>query len=153
MKRVVSSFWLILFSFVSFGQNENDINKMLEECIKKSKQDYEVFSERTNRNYSLYLCCDGLPSKYIQSNKAFCDSIGLTTITWHYSGKFQKELERGIDVMEIHYYLKGNIFEVYVHFITATEEKDEIVLAYWFEDVDKYVYEYSCETNEWRLKE
>ena len=153
MKRVVSSFWLILFSIVSFGQNENDINKMLEECIKKSKQDYEVFSERTNRNYSLYLCCDGLPSKYIQSNKAFYDSIGLTTITWHYSGKFQKELERGIDVMEIHYYLKGNIFEVYVHFITATEEKDEIVLAYWFEDVDKYVYEYSCETNEWRLKE
>ena len=64
---------------------------------------------------------------------------------------FQKELEQGIDVMEIHYYLNGNTFEVYVHFITATEESDEIVLAYWFEDVDKYVYEYSCETNEWNL--
>ena len=53
--------------------------------------------------------------------------------------------------MEIHYYLKGNTIEVYVHFITATEENDGIVLAYWFEDVDKYVYEYSCETNEWQL--
>lgn len=151
MKRVVSLFWLILFSIVSFGQTENDINKMLEECIKKSKQDYEVFSKQTNRNYPLFLCCDGLPSKFVQSNKPFYDSIGLTTITWHYSSKFKKELEQGIDVMEIHYYLKGNIFEVYVHFITAKEESDGIVLAYWYEDVDKYVYEYSCETNEWQL--
>lgn len=151
MKQIVITFWIFLMSIISFGQTENGINKILEKCIKESKQDYEVFSKQTNRNYPLFLCCDGLPSKFVQSNKPFYDSIGLTTITWHYSSKFKKELEQGIDVMEIHYYLKGNIFEVYVHFITAKEESDRIVLAYWFEDVDKYVYEYSCETNEWNL--
>ncbi len=58
---------------------------------------------------------------------------------------------RGLNVMEVHYYLKGNILEIYIHFLTATKANDEISLAYWFKSIDKYVYECSCETNEWSL--
>ncbi len=40
---------------------------------------------------------------------------------------------------------------MYVKFLTATDEGNEITLAYWFEDTNKYVYEYSCETGEWKF--
>ena len=58
---------------------------------------------------------------------------------------------RGINVMEVHYYLKGNILEIHIHFLTATKTNNEISLEYWIKGIDKYVYEYSCETNEWQL--
>ena len=142
---------LTVLCFLSYGQKENQLNQMLEKSIKTSKAKYESFAANTTRSHSLLLCCDGLPTPHIKQNKTFYENIGLETITWHNAKKHQKDLETGIDIIEVHYYLKGNQFEIYVHFLTATKENEEIFLAYWFEDIDKYVYEYSCETDEWVL--
>ncbi len=128
-------------------QYDNHLLRIFEECITKTKAKYESFSEQTNRNMPLYLCRDGLPSPFLEQNKPFYESIGIKNISLAYSNKHQLELEREIDVIEIHYYLKGNIVEIYAHIVTATKEN----ISYWFEDVDKYIYEYSCESNEWRL--
>lgn len=128
---------------------ENQLLGMLEECIIKSKNEY--YSLKQLKSHQLLLCRDGLPDKYLEQNKSFYQNIGLETITWYNTRKYEDELKEGIDVIEVHYYLKGSTIEVYVHFITATQEGNEISLAFWFESVNKYVYEYSCETNEWKL--
>ena len=128
---------------------ENQLIGMLEECIIKSKNEY--YSLKQRKSHQLLLCRDGLPDKYLEQNKSFYQNIGLETITWYNTRKYEEELKEGIDVIEVHYYLKGSTIEVHVHFITATQEGNEISLAYWFESVNKYVYEYSCETNEWKL--
>ena len=144
----------LAISFITFyGQNENTFTRMLGESIIQSKDKYESSPYLAYKNPPLLLCSDGLPSPYAEQNKSFYESVGLETMSWHNSSMYQKRMIRGINVMEVHYYLKGNVFEVYIHFLTATKESNEILLAYWFESVDKYVYEYSCETNEWRLKE
>ena len=133
-------------------QYDNQLLKIFEECITKTKSKYDNFSEQTHRNMSLYLCSDGLPSPFLEQNKPFYESIGIENISLAYSNKHQMDLERGIDVIEIRYYLKGNIVEIYAHIITATKENNETFLSYWFDDVNKYIYEYSCESNEWKLK-
>lgn len=125
------------------------LDQMLIESIKTSKNKYDSFASMTSRNYPLLLCCDGLPIPYIEQNKPFYESIGLETMTWLNTKKHQKELKQGVDIIEVHYYLIENSFEVYVHFVTAKKEKKQIDCAYWLEDVDKYHYQYSCETNEW----
>ena len=132
---------------------ENHLNKILEECIIKSKNKYENFSNLTNINRMFLLCCDGLPDMFLEQNKSFYENIGLETMSWHNTNKYQEELTQGMDVMEVLYYLRENAIVVYVHVWTATKENGELFLASWFEDIDKYIYEYSCETNEWRLKE
>lgn len=136
---------------------EDQLLLMLEECIIKSKKEYESW-KRSDINmpilrHPLILCCDGLPSWPCptKQNKSFYENIGLETISWNNNKKYEADLKEGINVIEVHYYLKGNTFEVYVHFLTATDEGNEITLAYWFEDTNKYVYEYSCETNEWKF--
>jgi hypothetical protein len=53
--------------------------------------------------------------------------------------------------MEVYHTLEGNTICIYVSIVTAKKEGKRITADYWFEDVDKYVYEYSCETNEWQL--
>lgn len=132
-------------------QYDNQLLRIFEECITKTKAKYDGFSEQTGRNMPLYLCRDGLPSPFLEQNKPFYESIGIENISLANSNKHQKELKRGIDVIEIRYYLKGNIVEIYTHLITVTKKNKELFLAYWFEDVDKYIYEYSCKSNEWRL--
>jgi len=137
----------------SYGQKENELVKMLEESILKSKIRYESSPYLAYKKPPLLLCSDGLPSPFAEQNNSFYENIGMETISWHNSKIYQERMVQGVDVMEVHYYLKGNIFEIYIHFLTARKEKEEISLAYWFETIDKYIYEYSCETNEWRLKE
>ena len=140
-------------SFSKQKQYDNQLLRLLEESIIKTKIKYISFSEKTSRNNPLYLCIDGLPSPILEQNKPFYESIGIDNISLYNQKKSQLEVEEVMDIIETRYYLKGNIVEIYVHIITVTEKNDEMLLAYWFDDVDKYVYEYSCETNEWRLKE
>lgn len=130
---------------------ENQLVLMLQDCIKESKNNYESSPYIAHKNSPLLLCSDGLPINYAEQDKSFYESLGLETMSWYNTKMLQKRIIRGIDVMEVHYYLKGNLFEVYIHFLTATKENNEISLAYWFESIDKYVYEYSCETNKWNL--
>lgn len=140
-------------SFSNYKQYDNQLLRLLEESIVETKIKYISFSKNTSRNIPLYLCSDGLPSPILEQNKPFYESIGIDNISLYNQKKSQLEVEEVMDIIETRYYLKGNIVEIYVHIITVTEKNDEMLLAYWFDDVDKYVYEYSCETNEWRLKE
>ena len=145
----------LLESYQDNDNSEDQLLRMLEECIIKSKKEYESW-ESSGINmpqlwHPLVLCCDGLPNNPTKQNKSFNENIGLNTISWYNHKKFKKDLKKGLNVIEVHYYLKGNTFEVYVKFLTATDEGNEITLAYWFEDTNKYVYEYSCETGEWKF--
>ena len=137
------------------NEPEDQLLRMLEECIIKSKKEYESWESSginmPQLRHPLVLRCDGLPNNPTKQNKSFYENIGLNTISWYNHKKFKKDLKKGLNVIEVHYYLKGNTFEVYVHFLTATDEGNEITLAYWFEDTNKYVYEYSCETGEWKF--
>ena len=140
------------------NEPEDQLIRMLEECIIKSKKEYESWKSSginmPELRHPLILCCDGLPiwpCNPTNQNKSFYENIGLETLSWYNCKKYEADLKEGINVIEVHYYLKGNTFEVYVHFLTATDEGNEITLAYWFEDTNKFVYEYSCETNEWKF--
>ena len=114
MKKLLLSFIIIISSALSWGQSNNQISQIIGECIIASKHSYEVFSEMTNRVYPFILCCDGLPSAFEAENKAFYDSLGMQTLSWHNLTKFQNELEHGIDVMEVYYKLEGNSIVVYI---------------------------------------
>jgi len=138
-------------SYSKQKQYDNQFLNLLEESITETKNKYDSLSNKAARNHALFLCSDGLPSPSFEQNKPFYKNIGIENISWHSIGKYQSELNLGIDVIEIRYYLKGNIIEIYVHIVTAKEQAGEVSLSHWFEDVDKYVYEYSCEANEWQL--
>ena len=127
---------------------EDQLVLMLQDCIKESRNKYEG----SHKNLlPLLLCSDGLPSTYAGQNKSIYESLGLETISWYNTKMLQERMLRGINVMEVHYYLKGNILEIHIHFLTATKTNNEISLEYWIKGIDKYVYEYSCETNEWQM--
>lgn len=130
---------------------EDQLVLMLQDCIKESKNKYESSPYIAHKNLPLLLCCDGLPSTYAEQTKTLYEGLGLETMSWYNIKMLQERMLRGLNVMEVHYYLKGNILEIYIHFLTATKANDEISLAYWFKSIDKYVYECSCETNEWSL--
>ena len=153
MKKYVFFCLLAITSVLSYGQSNNQLFAILEESIITSKQKYESYPSNITKNLPLVLCCDGLPNPYIDNCKTFYDNIGMKTLSWHYSREYWKELKQGINVMEVHYELNGNLITIYIALSTAKRNRKNITQAYWFEDVDKYIYEYSCETNEWRLKE
>ena len=138
-------------SYSKQKQYDNQLLILLEESIMETKNKYDSLSKKVARNHPLYLCSDGIPSPSFEQNKPFYNNIGIENLSWHSVGKYLSDLKKGIDVLEIRYYLKGNIIEFYVHIVTAKEQAGEVSLSHWFEDVDKYVYEYSCETNEWQL--
>ena len=129
------------------------LNRMLEECIIKSKNKYENSPCLPNKDKPLLLCCDGLPNPftYIENSKLFYEKIGLQTMSWNNTKKLRKELRRGINVMEVSHVIVGNVLEIRVSMSTVKQNGNNIEHWYWFEDIDKYIYEYSCESNEWRL--
>ena len=151
MKKIILSFLLSFFVFHSYGQIDNGINKMLEKCIKDSKIKYDAHKEKHPSSSVLFLCYDGLPNPYINNNKNLFDSIDMPMMSWHCCDQYKKELKKGIDLMEVYYELEGNKIAVFVTMSTVKLEKKTLLQEYWFEDVDKYVYEYSCETDEWVL--
>lgn len=134
-------------------QYDNQLLRLFEESILIAKTKYYGLCEKTSRKNPLFLCSDGLPNPILEQNKPFYENIGLDIISLNKLNIHQIELERGIDLMEIHYYLKGNFVEIYIHILTVTEENNEVLLSSPSHVIDKYVFEYSCETNEWRLKE
>lgn len=150
--RKVALLCLLTMSLVSLlGQNDNMLNRMLGECIIKSKNKYESSPYLTNWDKPLLLCCDGLPNPYIGNSKLFYDIVGLQTMSWSNTKKYRKELKRGINVMEVSHGIVGNVLEIRVSMSTVKQDGNNIKHEYWFEDVDKYIYEYFCESNEWRL--
>lgn len=150
--RKVALLCLLTMSLVSsFGQDDNMLNRMLEECIIKSKNKYEKSPFLTNKDKPLLLCRDGLPNPYIGNSEPFYESVGLQTMSWNNTKKHRKELRRGINVMEVSHVIVGNVLEIRMSISTVKQNGNNIEQWYWFEDVDKYIYEYSCESNEWRL--
>ena len=153
MRKSIITIILILIYACSFGQNENEINRMLEESIIKSRDNYLHLFKNLPIQHPFFLCQDGLPPKEVKCNESFYESIGLRTVSKGTITKLKDDLEQGIDILDVHYYLKGNCIEIYIHYLTATMNGDEVLLGYWPHCMDYYIYEYSCETNEWRLKE
>ena len=132
MKKIALLLTLFIAFITSYGQNENEITKMIGESILHSKNKYETSPYFAYKNPPLLLCSDGLPSTYAEQNKSFYENLGLETMSWYNTEMHQERMIRGMDVMEVHYYLKGIVFEVYIQFLTATKENDEILLAYLF---------------------
>lgn len=128
---------------------------MLGESILKSKNKYEINSFRRPECHTLILCRDGLPNRFIDNNQSFYDTIGLNTLSWSNinTSRLKKELKQGIDVMEVSLSIIDNTIDIRVLMSTVKKKKNEIIHEYWTESIDQYIYEYSCETNEWRLKE
>lgn len=112
---------------------------------------YDALNEKKSSSSTLFLCYDGLPNPYINNNKNLFDNIDIPMITWHCCDRYKKELKKGIDLMEVYYELEGNKIIVFVTMSTVKLEKKTLLQEYWFEDVDKYIFEYSCESNEWEL--
>lgn len=131
--------------------SEDRLKLMLQNCIKESKTKYESSYKKTTRKSNLVLCCDGLPSPFISNSELFYKGVEMDVFSWNAPKKYKNELKHGLDIMEVYHTLEGNTICIYVSIVTAKKEGKRITADYWFEDVDKYVYEYSCETNEWQL--
>lgn len=151
MKNTILCGILVFSCLFLRGQSEYQLNNMLQNCIKESKTKYESSYKKTTRNYNLVLCYDGLPSPFISNNELFYKGVEMDVFSWNDPKKYKNELKHGLDIMEVYHTLEGNTICVYVSIVTAKKEGKRITADYWFEDVDKYVYEYSCETNEWSL--
>ncbi len=151
MKSTLVCGILVFSCLILRGQVENQLNSMLQNCIKESKTKYESSYKKTARNNNLVICCDGLPNPFISDNELFYNGIEMAVFSWNDPRKYKNELKHGLDIMEVYHSLDGNTICIYVSIVTAKKEGKRITADYWFEDVDKYVYEYSCETNEWQM--
>lgn len=151
MKRIVLLFLLVVPLVSSYGQTENLLNKMLIESIVKSKNKYEKYSYLRHEKHELFLCRDGLPNRFINDNQLFYDSIGLKTFSWSNTEIIENELKQGIDVLEVSYAVIDNKIDIRILTSTVKRKKKHIGHDCWSETIDQYIYEYSCETNEWLL--
>lgn len=153
MKRIVTLVLLIVPFISSYGQTENILYRMLVESIMKSKSKYDQYLYLRQEKHELFLCRDGLPNCYLNKNQSFYDSIGLKTFSWSDTKIIKKELKQGIVVLEVSYAVIDNTINIQILTSTVKRKKKQIGYDCWSETIDQYIYEYSCETNEWRLKE
>ena len=150
MKKLL--LFLTLFPIqLLFGQQDNELDKMLIESILDYKCNYESCAARLQSyDRNLYLCSDNLPIRW--KNQEFYESISMETLTWENTQKrFFKEMKKGFDLIEIQYFVFGNTIDIQIFEYEITRKRKHIFQG--FSSVCHYIYQYNCDTNKWeRMK-
>lgn len=125
----------------------NQLNQMLLESIKDYVQQYNEFAERVNYSTIQYVCADGLPRDFPY------DSLSMGYFFQsRLEGIPKKEQKHFNDAVRIWYTLEDNEIDISINNIRVRRpRKHRVIMEVSPEGTKHYRYQYSCETNEWKL--
>ncbi|MDD7303787.1 MAG: hypothetical protein SPF56_08950 [Bacteroidaceae bacterium] len=154
MKEIVVTFSFICICLFSNAQESNQLNKMIIESL-RSYMSYNSELRKKEcadcEKYNTYICRDGLPSNFPYDS---LPNVTFFSVDFFrvYSNHLKKQLQKGIDVLFVSFKLKNNQLQVSItsKSVKLMNKKAIVVgLSNWC----NCFYEYSCEKQEWELKE
>lgn len=150
-KPFLLSIILSLFSSITMGQTQNQLNHFLLESV----QDYihfdNQFLNRIQRNDTIeYLCIDclgGLPKNFPY------DSLYLKTLSISPENNpitTKKSLKRFVKTIRVSYSLEDNVIDIIISKCNIRRpRRSRMQIEVDGDSASHYYYEYNCETNRW----
>ncbi|MBR0298931.1 MAG: hypothetical protein IJQ93_01280 [Bacteroidales bacterium] len=146
MRKLFISLLFVLTSCPVFGQDTNQLNTMIIDCL----QTYSVHAlDLSPGEGNVVVCKDGLPSDFPYSRFT---SIAFfsTDCFWSYSNPLKKQLKKNIPALFVSFELDNNLLKITISkkYVRLLNRKTlSIALSDW----GQFVYIYSCEENKWKL--
>ena len=141
------------------GQQDNQLNNILVESILLNL-DYDVDlynkvsgNRKDSRAYTLpYICKDGLPSHFPYDSLQHINFFSLNNVDGQ-PNFFKKKLKKGMSAWFVGIKLTNNVITITISDEDIKRIKKNrvkhVVGFHW----GIYTYEYSCEKQEWKLKD
>jgi hypothetical protein len=139
------------------GQNTNQLNEMIIESLRSHLDYSSELQKKVCENCeksNTYICQDGLPAyfPYDSLQNVTFISVDFFRLYSHTNKLLNKQLKKGISAFFVSFELKNSQLR-----ITITSKSVKLMnkktiglgLCCW----GNYFYEYSCEKQEWELKE
>ena len=155
MKKICIFIAIFLISTQLRGQKDNQLNKLLIESILLNiDYDSDLYSKvcSTCGAYTLpYICRDGLPADFPYDSLQHIDFFTFHNIEG-YPSSFKKKLKKGIGAWTLGIRLTNNVISIIISSRSVKRIKKRHIGA-GVSGSSIYIYEYSCEKQEWELKE
>ena len=151
MKRICFAIGLLhVFVIQSIGQSNNMLNTLIVKSFIDYTKDYNALAKRIHYDTIQFICIDGLP------NDIAFDSIplGVFSLQWMEENPthVKKKFRHFTNAIRVNTKLSGNKVDVFVStFKVRRPQKRKTQIMVDGESGKHYLYEYSCETNEWQL--
>lgn len=154
MKKIHLIIVLLTMASPLMGQKSNQLNDMIVESL-RSYSDYssELYKKMWGDygSYNKYVCKDGLPLGFPYDSLPNFIFFSTNSIQEN-PNPFKKDLKKGTSAYFVYFELKNNRIRIsVVGKIVKLVNKKTIGTA--SAESGHYFYEYSCETQQWELKE
>ena len=141
---------LYAFALPSIGQSDNTLNTLIVKSVIDYTNYYNALAKRIHYDTIQFICIDGLPKDI-----AF-DSIplGVFSLQWIEGNPthVKKTLKHFTNAIRVSTKLSGNKIDVFISTYKVRRlRKKRTQIMVDGESGKHYLYEYSCETNEWQL--
>lgn len=153
MKRICIIILFIYISIPSIGQDNNQLNEMIIDCLLSYTDHISGLQSGGNdmtKTNSTYICKDGLPTDF-PYDRLFGFNI-ISVESWPlYQRSIKKEMKEGMRALFVSYSLNGN----QLHIMVSDKRVKLIGNSLYVElsDSGLYFFVYSCEKNTWELAE
>ena len=157
MKKICVFIAMLFWAGHLLGQNKNQLNEMIVSSINSYIEWNNDFVKRgisVGDTCNHYICIDGLPSSfpYDSIKNATFFSVNFFRIYPVSNSLLNKQLKKGIEALFVYFELKNNQLQ-----ITVSSKSVKLVkkkqIGVGLSDWGIYTHEYSCEKQEWELKE
>ncbi|MDR0541832.1 MAG: hypothetical protein LBH19_06430 [Dysgonamonadaceae bacterium] len=157
MKKIYILIVMISMSSQLLGQNTNQLNEMIVESLRSYINYSSELQEKVSANCKksdTYICRDGLPAyfPYDSLKNTTFFSVYFSIVYSHTNKLLNKQLKKGIGALFVSFELKDSQLK-----ITITSKSVKLMnkktIGLGLSDWGNYFYEYSCEKQEWELKE
>lgn len=145
---------ILLCAFTSQmrAQSDDVLNNIILKSIASYSKEYNALAKRINYDTIQFICVDGLPKDI-----AF-DSLPLGVFSYQWMEgnptNVKKQFRHFTKAIRVSNKFSDNKIDVYISaYEVRRPRKWKKQMMVEGESGKHYQYEYSCETNEWRLKE
>lgn len=154
MKKIHLIIVLLTMASPLMGQKSNQLNDMIAESLHSYLNYSSELQKRVCKSckeYDPYICKDGLPLGFPYDS--FPNAIFFSTNSIQENPTpFKKDLKKGTGAYFVFFELKNNRIRISVA-SNGVKLVNKKTIGTALGDYGHYFYEYSCETQQWELKE
>ena len=145
-------FFLLICSFVN-AQGTNQLNEMINECMEFTLDWHSNKTSNTNKNNrsrSPYICLDNLPSNFVFSDDILKRNVRFMSLN-NISGRHELRKKEKHTFLFTSIELDDNLIRIIISAkkVSRIRKRLNIGISDWI----VFTYAYSCDENEWQLKE
>lgn len=147
MKRAFVLLIFICLSFRVMGQENNQLNEMIVNCLNTYINHY-AGQNIDNGVSDTFLCKDGLPLGFPYDSLSGIDVISIDYLPLS-DRCFMKKLKKGVRTLYVYYSLNGKYLQITIseRNVKLMKKMKTIELS----NFGRYYYEYSCDKRAWEL--